>query len=74
MRYTSFSAIPDRPPPGALAECDAAAQALDLLSRRGFQLTLGLDEQRRTVRVELDDGGGTTVLTPTQLFSLLGTS
>jgi len=74
MRYTSFSAIPDRPPPRALAECDAAAQALDLLSRRGFQLTLGLDEQRRTVRVELDDGGGTTVLTPTQLFSLLGTS
>lgn len=74
MRYTSPSAIPDRPPPGALAECDAAARALAVLSGRGSRLTLGLDEQRRTVRIELGDGAGTTVLTPTQLFALLGPS
>jgi len=64
-------AIPDRPPPDALAELDAAARALDVLSGRDLRLTLDLDERTRALRIELDDGAGTTRLSPTQLFALL---
>lgn len=64
--------IPDEPPPDALAELDVAARSLDVLSQRGTRLTLGMDEQTRTLRVEVDEGAGARVLTPTQLFDLLG--
>ncbi len=67
-------AIPHRPPPGALAELDTAARALDALSRCGAQLTLDLDEQMRGLVIELDKDAGATALTPTELFALLGFS
>ena len=66
--------IPDQPPPDALAELDVAARSLDVLSRQGTLLTLGMEEQTRTLRVEVDEGAGMRVLTPTQLFGLLGSS
>jgi len=74
MSAESPHAIPHEPPPDALAELDAAARALDGLSRRSARLTLGVDEHTRTVRIELDEGAGATALTPTQLFALLGSS
>lgn len=74
MSYQSPYAIPEQPPPDALAELDAAARALDALSRRGAQLTLGTDEQTRTLRIELAEGSGVRALTPTQLFALLDAS
>ena len=74
MRYESPYTVPEQPPPDVLAELDLAARSLDLLSRRGARLTLGMDEQTRNIRVELDEGAGPRVLTPTQLFDLLGPS
>ncbi|HWN20363.1 MAG TPA: hypothetical protein VNP93_00185 [Gaiellaceae bacterium] len=74
MSSESPRAIPDQPPPDALAELDAAARALDRLTRRSARLTLGMDEQTRAVRIELDEGDGATALTPTQLFTLLSSS
>lgn len=72
MSYESPYSLPDQPPPDLLAELDVAARALDDLSRRAARLTLGMDEQTRTVRIELDEGTGAKALTPTQLFALLG--
>jgi hypothetical protein len=63
--------IPDSPPAEALAELDAAARALDTLLARAAQLTLGLHEQTRGLRIDLEDGDETRRLTPTQLFDLL---
>jgi hypothetical protein len=63
--------IPDEPPSELYAELDAAARALDELTSRADQLTLGMDEQTRGLRIELDDGERTRRLTPTQLFELL---
>ena len=74
MTHDSPHAIPEQPPPDALAELDAAALALDDLSRRGARLTLGMDETTRALRIELDEGAGVLALTPTQLFTLLGPS
>jgi hypothetical protein len=74
MSPESPHAIPDEPPADALAELDAAARALDRLARRSARLTLGMDEQARAVRIELDEGAGAVALTPTQLFTLLGSS
>ena len=74
MSFDPPQRIPDEPPPDALAELDVAARALDGLAQRSARLTLGVDEQTRTVKIELDEGAGATTLTPTQLFTLLGPS
>ena len=71
MNYSVSYLIPDSPPAEALAELDAAAQALDTLLARAAQLTLGVDEQTRGLRIDLEDGDETRRLTPTQLFDLL---
>ena len=63
--------IPSTPPAELLAELDAAAQAIDELTARAAELTLGMDEQARRLRIELHDDRGTRRLTPTGLFELL---
>jgi len=73
MSYSTPYPIPDAPPAEVLAELDAAARVLDELSARAAELTLGMD-QTGSLRIELDDGAGQTMLTPTQLFDLLGGS
>jgi hypothetical protein len=72
MHYSISYLIPDVPPDQVFAELDAAARALDELSDRAAQLTLGMDEQTRGIRIELQDSGTTHELSPTQLFGLLG--
>ena len=57
MKYSTPYLIPETPPAELLAELDAAARALDELSARAAQLTLGMDEHTRGLRIELDDGG-----------------
>lgn len=74
MKYSTPYTIPETPPAELLAELDAAAQALDELTARAAQLTLGMDEHTRGLRIELDDGDGPRRLSPTQLFSLLSLS
>jgi hypothetical protein len=72
MRYgPNQYAIPTSPPRELLAELDAAALALDRLTQRAAELTLDMDEQAGTVRIELAEGDSRERLTPTQLFSLL---
>ena len=71
MHYSIPYLIPDVPPAEVLAELDAAARALDELSARAAQLTLGMDEHTRGLRIELEDGDATRRLSPTQLFDLL---
>ena len=73
MKYTTPYMIPETPPAEALAELDAAARALDELSARAAQLTLGMDEHTRGLRIELRDSDELRRLTPTQLFDLLAT-
>jgi hypothetical protein len=70
MHYSIPYLIPDVPPAEVLAELDAAARTLDELSARAAQLTLGMDEHTRGLRVELEDGDATHLLSPTQLFDL----
>ena len=70
MRYEAPFAIPDLPPPDALAELDAAAHALAALSQRAARVTLGIDERTGALLIELDEGAGSSALTPTQLFTL----
>ena len=74
MNYTTPYLIPESPPAEALAELDAAARTLDTLLVRAAQLTLGMDEQTRGLRIDLDDGDESRRLTPTQLFDLLGSA
>lgn len=74
MNYSSPYPIPEAPPAEVLAELDAAARALDELSARAAQLSFGMDEQTRSLCIELDDAGDVRRLTPTQLFRLLGSS
>ncbi len=75
MTFEAPHGIPDEPPPDALLELDVAAHALDVLARRSARLSLGMDEQARTIKIELHEGAGAaTALTPTQLFTLLGPS
>jgi hypothetical protein len=74
MKYTTPYMIPEAPPAEVLAELDAAAVALDELSARAAQLTLGMDEHTRGLRIELRDSDESRRLTPTQLFDLLATS
>jgi len=69
--YSTPYAIPATPPAELLAELDDAARALDQLSARAAQLTLGMDEQTRGLRIELEDSGERRMLSPTQLFELL---
>lgn len=64
-------ALPLTPPPDALSELDAAARVLDDLTLRAVALTIDLDEQTRSVRIEVGDGSGLRRLTPTQLFDVL---
>jgi hypothetical protein len=71
MSYASPYLIPDCPPADLLAELDRAAQALDRLTARAVELTLGMDRQTAGLRIELADGAGSRPLTPTQLFELL---
>jgi hypothetical protein len=63
--------IPELPPPELLAELDAAAQALDELAARAAELTLGMDEHARGLRIELTEGGDVRRLTASQLLELL---
>lgn len=74
MGHESRHALPGEPPPDALAELDTAARVLDRLDLRSARLTVAMDERTRALRIELDEGAGVTVLTPTQLFTLLGSS
>ena len=71
MRYTSHYVIPDVPPAEVLAELDAAARVLDELTARAAVLTLGMDEQTRSLRIELDEDGVSSRLGPNQLLELL---
>jgi hypothetical protein len=71
MRYSSQYVIPDLPPAEVLAELDAAARVLDELTARAAELTLGMDEQTRSLRIDLHDGGASHQLAPVQLLELL---
>ncbi len=73
MNYSTPYSIPESPPAEALAELDAAASALDGLLARAAQLTLGMDEHTRGLRIDLVEGDESRRLSPTQLFHLLGT-
>jgi hypothetical protein len=75
MRYAPTEyAIPASPPAELLADLDAAALALDELSRRAAELTLEMDAQTGVVRIELTDEGRSRPLTPSQLFELLSSA
>ena len=71
MHYSIPYLIPDVPPAEVLAELDAAARTLGELSARAAQLTLGMDEHTRGLRIEVQDGDSTHRLSPAQLFDLL---
>jgi hypothetical protein len=71
MRYSSQYVIPDQPPAEVLAELDAAARVLDELTARAAELTLGMDEQTRSLRIDFHDGGTSRRLAPVQLLELL---
>lgn len=71
MQYAIPYVIPEVPPADLLAELDAAARTLDELSARAAQLTLGMDEHTRGLRIELEDDGEAQRLSPRQLLDLL---
>ena len=71
MRYSSQYVIPDLPPAEVLAELDAAARVLDELTARAAELTLGMDEQTRSLHIDLHEGGTSHRLAPVQLLELL---
>lgn len=72
MRYALPEyVVPASPPDELLADLDAAAFALDELSRRAAELTLEMDAQTGFVRIELADDRGSCALTPSELFELL---
>jgi hypothetical protein len=71
MRYSSQYVIPDLPPAELLAELDAAARVLDELTARAAELTLGMDEQTGSLRIDLHDDGKSHRLAPAQLLELL---
>ena len=74
MQYSTPYPIPEVPPAEVLAELDAAARALDELSARAAQLTLGMDGHTRGLRIELEDAGESRRLSPTQLFAMLAST
>ena len=69
---TSAYLIPETPPAELLAELDAAAAALDALTADAAELSLATIEESRHLRIELRSNGELRLLTPTQLFELLG--
>jgi hypothetical protein len=71
MKYSTQYLIPNTPPTEVLAELDAAARVIDELTARAAELTLGMDEQMRSLHIELEDGGTTRRLAPAQLLDLL---
>ena len=71
MKYSTQYVIPETPPAEVLAELDAAARVIDELATRAAELTLGVDEQTRSLRIELVDGGVKRRLEPAQLLDLL---
>jgi hypothetical protein len=71
MAFSAPYEIPETPPAELLAELEAAARALDTLTRRAAQLTLTMDEQARRLRIELLEDGESRQLSPRQLFDLL---
>lgn len=75
MRYAPTEyAIPASPPAELLADLDAAAVALDELSRRAAELTLEMDAQTGSLRIELTDERRSRSLTPSELFELLSSA
>jgi hypothetical protein len=74
MRYSSQYVIPELPPAEVLAELDAAARVLDQLTARAAELTLGMDEQTRNVRIDLNDDGKSHQISSSQLLELLAGS
>lgn len=74
MRYSSQYVIPEQPPAEVLAELDAAARVLDELTARAGELTLGMDEQTRSLRIDYNEGGTSHQLAPGQLLELLAGS
>ena len=74
MRYSSQYVIPDQPPAEVLAELDAAATVLDRLTARAAELTLGMDEHTRGLRIDFQDSGTSHRLAPGQLLELLAGS
>ena len=71
MSYSTQYVIPETPPAELLAELDAAAKVLDELTARAAELTLGMDEQTRNLRIDFNDGGTSHRLAPGQLLELL---
>ena len=69
--FTAPTTIPEAPPAALLAELDAAARALDELTRHAARLTLAVDEQERRLRIELHEDGDSRQLSPRELFDLL---
>lgn len=74
MRYSSHYVIPDLPPAEVLAELDAAAAVLDRLTARAAELTIGMDEQTRGLRIDFRDADTSHELAPAQLLDLLAGS
>jgi hypothetical protein len=74
MRYSSQYVIPELPPAEVLAELDEAARVLDALTARAAELTLGMDEQTRSLRIDFHDSGASHRLAPAQLLELLAGS
>ena len=71
MTFTAPTTIPDVPPASLLAELDAAARALEELTRRAAQLTFALEEHAPQLRIELHEDGTARQLRPRELFDLL---
>lgn len=71
MSATIPYVIPASPPKELLAELDAAARTLDELSARAAELTLGMDAETLTLRIELREGAAVRDLRPTELLDLL---
>ena len=71
MSYPNPYVIPDQPPADLLAELDEATRVLDAMTARAEELTLGVERQTRSLRIEHRDSRGSRPLTPTQLFGLL---
>jgi hypothetical protein len=71
VSYASPYPIPDRPPADLVAELDRTAQALDALTARAAELTLGMDPEAGGLRIVLCAGGIERSLSPTELFELL---
>lgn len=71
MSATIPYVIPDTPPAELIAELDAAARTLDRLSARAAELTLGMDADSLSLRIELREDGDVRRLRPTELLDLL---